>query len=136
MDLIHSKHWEEQEVIFKILTVFKNSRIQILTYFLAGPDGAQPSSSENSTPMPNPWNPGQAGGAPGSDPAAAGSTTCTAANPNQAGSALFTSPGMQSLLTQMVSSCMKFFVKYQSQSKVIEVRCSLQIRIMSDRIKL
>ena len=50
--------------------------------------------------MPNPWNAGGSSGTGnnGSTPTTANSTT------NQAGSALFTSPGMQSLLTQMTEN--------------------------------
>ena len=58
----------------------------------AAGNNAQPQTAENSTPMPNPWGGSGSGGSAGgggstSTPTTANSTT------NQAGSALFTSPG-------------------------------------------
>ena len=54
-----------------------------------GTESSRPSTAENSAPMPNPWSPG------GPTPGSSGSST---------GSSLFTSPGMQSLLSQMTEN--------------------------------
>merc|ERR1712018_564442 len=62
----------------------------------AGTGGSQP-TGENSAPLPNPWG-GPAGSAP-----SASTTTANSATPSS-GSGLFTSPGMQSLLSQMTEN--------------------------------
>jgi len=79
---------------------FGSNPFQALGGDSAGGNNAQSQSGENSAPMPNPWNAGGSSGTGnnGSTPTTANSTT------NQAGSALFTSPGMQSLLTQMTEN--------------------------------
>jgi len=58
----------------------------------------QPATGENSAPLPNPW---------GGNAAPAGSTapsTGSSSTSSSTGSALFTSPGMQSLLSQMTQN--------------------------------
>jgi len=63
----------------------------------SGTGGSQP-TGENSAPLPNPW-----GGPAGSTPSAS-TTTANSSTPNSTGSGLFTSPGMQSLLSQMTEN--------------------------------
>merc|ERR1712241_1307595 len=63
----------------------------------SGTGGSQP-TGENSAPLPNPWG-GPAGSAP-----SASTTTANSSTPNSTGSGLFTSPGMQSLLSQMTEN--------------------------------
>jgi len=57
-----------------------------------------PSTGENSAPLPNPWG----GNAAPTNPTA--TTTGSSSTSSSTGSALFTSPGMQSLLSQMTEN--------------------------------
>lgn len=61
-----------------------------------GAGTSQPSTGENSAPLPNPW------GGPSSTTTSSTSTSNTSSNSSGAG--LFTSPGMQSLLSQMTEN--------------------------------
>merc|ERR1719242_2739621 len=81
---------------------FGSNPFQALGADGAGGNNSQPQTAENSTPMPNPWNAGSAAGSGGGGSAT--STTTANSTSNQSGSALFTSPGMQSLLTQMTEN--------------------------------
>merc|ERR1719189_178514 len=58
----------------------------------------QPSTGENSAPLPNPWGGNTASTTSGSTGTSSSSTT------SSTGSGLFTSPGMQSLLSQMTQN--------------------------------
>lgn len=57
----------------------------------------QPATGENSAPLPNPW------GGPG-NAASTNPTTSTTSSSSATSSSLFTSPGMQSLLSQMTQN--------------------------------
>jgi len=72
----------------------------------AAAGSSQPPAGENSTPLPNPWSPNAAAAA-GSTPtttSGTAATTTSAATPPTTGSAMFTSPGMQSLMSQMTEN--------------------------------
>jgi len=64
----------------------------------SGSTSGQPSTGENSAPLPNPWGGNTASTTSGSTGTSSSSTT------SSTGSGLFTSPGMQSLLSQMTQN--------------------------------
>jgi len=63
-----------------------------------GNNASQPATGENSAPLPNPWAP------PSTTGGSSSTSTSTSSSTGASGAGLFTSPGMQSLLSQMTEN--------------------------------
>ena len=67
----------------------------------SGNAATQNAPAENAAPMPNPWGGGPAGSGSASTTQSGGTGTTTTGPNNSTGATLFSSPGMQSLFSQM-----------------------------------